>query len=132
MHCRCYPSMPCSRSPGGCLLLGKSAPRRGCGLLLWPLVPSHQRQPSGMVFWGPEGHNRRHHTRKPPHQKATTSEGHHTRRPPHQKAITEEGVPGGDPPKTTTAVGSMHPTGMHSSSLCSLYFRKVGSWGILF
>ena len=29
MHCRWYPSMPCSRSPGGCLLWGVSAPR-GC------------------------------------------------------------------------------------------------------
>ena len=46
-----------------------------CGLLLWP---------SGMVFGG----CRRHHTRRPPHQKATTPEGHNTRR----------GVPGGDPP----------------------------------
>ena len=24
------------------------------------------------------------------------------------------GVPGGDPPRTATAVGGMHPTGMHS------------------
>ena len=132
--------MPCSRSPGGVSAPGEVCSQEGgvafCyGLLVW--WPSHRRQPSGMVFGGPEGHNRRHHTRRPPHQKATTPEGHHirrhhTRRPPHQKAITEEGVPGGDPPKTATAVGSMHPTGMHSSSLCSLYFRKVGSWGILF
>ena len=59
MHCRWYPSMPCTRSPGGCLflgglLLGGLFPGgcllpggvpclRGCGLLLWP---------SGLVaFW---------------------------------------------------------------------------------
>ena len=92
----------------------------GCGLLLWPsvvvfcyalllwpsgLVPSDSRWPSGMVFGGPEGHNRRPPHQKTPHQKAitegtipegTTPEGHytrrhHTRRPPHQKATTERG-----------------------------------------
>ena len=53
MHCRWYPSMPCSRSQGGSApRRGMSAPRGllrggvfswGCGLLLWP---------SGLVaFW---------------------------------------------------------------------------------
>ena len=68
MHCRWYPSMPCSRSPGGCLFLGcllggcllsgfvcfwgvyllwgcllpGGCLFWGCGLLLWP---------SGMAFW---------------------------------------------------------------------------------
>ena len=91
MHCRWYPSMPCSRSLGGIVLRGAwsqgvcSGGVAFCyglvvfcyafcyGLLVW--------WPSGMVFRGPEGHNRR-----PPHQKVTTPEGHHTRRPPHQKA----------------------------------------------
>ena len=115
--------MPCSRSPGGCLVWG-SAPggawsqgglllvggawSRGClllgvvafcyGLLFWSSV---------MPFWfgglliegtllvwssgGAEGHNRR---------------------PPHQKAVTVAWWR--SPPQTATAVGSTHPTGMHS------------------
>ena len=56
MHCRWYPSMPCSRSPGGCLVWGVpgGVPAPGgvhgpggiacsqggglCDLLLWPSV----------------------------------------------------------------------------------------------
>ena len=86
----------------GCLLWGGACSRGvgacsgGCGLLLWP---------SGLVafwlkaaFWyGLLGG-----------QKAIT-------RPPHQKAITEGGA-WWRPPRTATAAGGMHPTGMHSCS----------------
>ena len=116
MHCRWYPSMPCSRSPEGGVQVhtkggslggsarGMPAGGVGCGgvgvafccglllcLLLWPsrLVAFWLNA----AFWygllggqpfQPEGH----HTRRLPHQKATTPEsttpeGHHTRRPPH-------------------------------------------------
>ena len=34
------------------------------------------------------------------------------------------GVPGGDPLKTATAVGSMHPTGMHSCLISDLLLRR--------
>ena len=74
MHCRWYPSMPCSRSPGGICCVGGACSQGGVafyyGLLLWSSVmhfcyallvwwPSDWRQPSGMVFWGEgaEGHN---------------------------------------------------------------------------
>ena len=105
MHCRWYPSMPCSRgvssrgvsgsrgvpgrgsppgqSPWGVLLLGGVDfccgllvwwPSVEGGLLLWTSVMDFWfgtfcwRGPCGMVFCrGPEGH-----TRRPPHQKATT------------------------------------------------------------
>ena len=30
------------------------------------------------------------------------------------------GVPGGDPPRTATAAGGMHPTGMHSC-----FYRRI-------
>ena len=100
-------------SQGG-LLLGGSGPggsapvgvpgSGGCvafcyGLLLWSSL-----MPSVMAFWFggllvwssggqkaiTEGHDtRRHDTRRPPHQNATTPEGHHTKKPPYQKAITE-------------------------------------------
>ena len=98
---------------------GVSAP--GDALLLWPSVVvfcyALLLWPSGLVaiwlkaaFWygllgGAEGHNRR---------------------PPHQKATTErKGVPGGDthPPRMATAVGSMHPTGMHSC-FCNIVLVK--------
>ena len=131
MHCRWYPSMSCSRTvsswgspPGRVPAPRWSAPWGGVafcyGLLLWSSV---------MAFWFGDlllkvvfrgsGYNRR-----PPHQKAitsegTTTEGYHTRRPPQQKATTPEGhhrvgclV---ETPQTATAVGGMHPTGMHSS-----------------
>ena len=32
-----------------------------------------------------------------------------------------QGVPGEDPPRTATAAGGTHPTGMHSCLLCNLY-----------
>ena len=96
MHCRWYPSMPCSRSAGGggggCLVLGGSAPRgsscsRGCLLPggMWPSVMAFccglLLCPSVMAFWfgglliekaWPWG------GRRPPHQKATTPEGHNS------------------------------------------------------
>ena len=68
-----------------------------------------------MVFWGDQkAITEGHHTRRPPHQKA-----------PHQKATTEREVPGGDtpPPRMATAVGSMHPTGMHSC-FCNIVLVK--------
>ena len=93
MHCRWYPTMPCSRgvllrggsalggsAPGGFLLLWGSAPGGVAfcyGLLLWPsgLVPSVE---GDLLVWSPGGGGRR---------------------PAHQKATTEKGVPGGDPPR---------------------------------
>ena len=64
---------------GGSLLGGGSASRGRGGLLVWS-------------YGGPEGH-----TRRSPHQKATTPEGHHNRRPPYQKATTERGCLGETP-----------------------------------
>ena len=129
MHCRWYPSIPCSRSLGG-IVLGGGWSRGVCsggvafcyGLVLWSSVmpfcygllvwwPSDWRWPSGMVFGGregPEGHNRR-----PPHQKVTTPEGHHTRRPP--------GVPGGDPPPDGYCCGRY-------ASYCILVIIAIKVW----
>ena len=89
MHCRWYPSMPCSRSPGGSVPGGR-------GLLLWSCVMPFWfgglliGRPSGMVLSAPP------------------------RRPPHQKAITEGGAWWRHPPRTATTAGGTHPTGMHS------------------
>ena len=83
-------------APGGVafcygLLLWSSVMPFFYGLLVW--WPFDWRWPSGMVFWGAEGHNRR---------------------PPHQKAIAEGGYWWRHPPRMATAAGSTHPTGMHS------------------
>ena len=93
IHCRWYPSMPCSRSHrGGACSGGVPAPGR-CGLLLWPSVMvfcyALLLWPSVLVaFWLKVAF--------------------------YQKAITE-GVPGKPlRPGTATAEGSTHPTGMHS------------------
>ena len=110
MHCRWYPSIPCSRSPegvsapGACLLLGG-------GLLLWPsgLVAFWLKTAFWYGLWGPEGHNRR-----PPHQAIT--EGH------HRKGVCLVETPHTThPPGTATAAGGSHPTGMHSCfmKICS-------------
>ena len=86
---------------GGCLVLGVAS-SQGVGLLLWPSVVVFCYAllvwwPSGMVFWGgAEGHNRR-----PPHQKAITVAWW---RPPALPL----------PPRTATAAGGTHPTGMYS------------------
>ena len=129
MHCRWYPSMPCSRGgllqggvwSRGCLvggglllssLLGGFSSWRVwtsvmafccglllkvafcCGLLLWPSV-------EGTFWYGLlEGARRQH-------QKATTPEGHHTRRPPQRGCLVET-------PRTATAAGGTHTTGMDS------------------
>ena len=85
MHCRWYPSMPCSRCPGGCLVLGGlllggvPAPR-GCLLPggVWPSIMAFccglLLCPSVMAFWfgglliekaWPSGGAEGHHTRRP-------------------------------------------------------------------
>ena len=102
MHCRWYPGMPCSRSPGGGGLLqegvvpgpeGEGVPTPGGKGWGWPSVMAFCY--ALLVWWssggGAEGYNRR---------------------PPHQKAVT---VAWWRPsPRTATAAGGTHPTGMHS------------------
>ena len=55
MHCRWYPSMPCSRSPGGMPGPGgvpgpRGSGPGGCGLLLWPSVVVFC---FGLLVWWP-------------------------------------------------------------------------------
>ena len=52
--------------------------------------------------------------------------------PPRGWCFLGVGVPGGDPPRTATAVGGTHPTGMHSCliylymlSLCVIFMQKI-------
>ena len=114
MLCRWYPSMPCSRSPGGCLLLGGACSRGvcsggvpalgRCGLLLWPsgmafwfgglliegglLVESgHLLWPSGVIFY--YGllvwpSGTGRSPNRDPFNQKAITEGHHTRRPYQQ------------------------------------------------
>ena len=111
MHCRWCPSIPCSRSPGGlllggCLLLGGVCSQGRC--LLWGGVAfcyALLLWPSGLAaFW---------------YGLLEGPEGHN-RRPPHQKATTKGGAWWRPPPGTATAAGRTHPTGMHSCLLLKL------------
>ena len=124
--------VPASR---GCLVLGGGAWSRGAwsqgyvafcyALLLCPSVMVFWLGglliEGGLLAWSSRGqkviteghHARRYHTRRPPHQKAPHQKA------PHQKATTPEGHNRRGclvetPPPMATAVGSTHPTGMHS------------------
>ena len=87
MHCRWYNSIPSRGVSWGVPGPGVSTPGGVCpsvmafcyGLLVWCLLLK-------VASWYGLG------GRRPPHQKATTTEGHHTRRPQHQKATTEGGA----------------------------------------
>ena len=110
----CYPSMPCSRSPGGYLVPGGCLVPRRSAPGVWPSVMPFWYGglliEGGLLVWssgeGPEGDNRR---------------------PPHQKAIT---VAWWRPSRTATAVGGTHPTGMHSC--CEICLGLTGEKALLF
>ena len=95
MHCRWYPSMPCSRSRGGAIpacIAGGIPACLAAGLGGWRGIWSRSRptatgEVEGGLVWGGGA---------------------------WPGVCLLQGVPGGDTHPTTTAAGGTHPTGMHS------------------
>ena len=100
MHCRWYPSMPCRRvlSQHALQVVSQHALQ---------VVSQHALQgvcyPSMHCRWYPSMPCRGSTLGVPGTGGAWSQQG-----------ACSWGVPGGEPPQTATAVGSTHPTGMHS------------------